>query len=331
MSMWYEPSVTLSHNKKVNMVVSMRGGGKTVNTLNFIINQFKSKGEQFIYLRRTKEELKLVKDKIFDDIKALGLQNDVELTVRGFDLYCNGELMGYCVPLSLANNYKSNAFPKVKYMIFEEFLPEDRVTRVLPNEVNRLMGFVETCFRMRDFRLFMLANLSSANNIYFNHFKLYPKAGATFIKHPTKSVMLHLYDNAEYREVKRNTDFAEIISGTAYGEFILNNSAFNDNTAFIERLTGKSEYWYTVKWSGRSYGAVYSPSKGCIWFTDKVDPSAKKIFAFDTDDHEPNIILLKQSRNHPIIKQTKYALENGVIRFENLGVKYAILEMLNYL
>ena len=66
---WYSPHRLLSRDKMINFVMSHRGGGKTYSAKRLAIKNFIKKGEQFIYLRRYKTELKGNNiAKFFDDI-----------------------------------------------------------------------------------------------------------------------------------------------------------------------------------------------------------------------------------------------------------------------
>ena len=52
----------------IYMFVSLRGTGKTYSTTHLIYDDVMENGNEFIYLRRTKEELKATKDKVFSSI-----------------------------------------------------------------------------------------------------------------------------------------------------------------------------------------------------------------------------------------------------------------------
>ena len=113
---FYNPAQTLSYNYKVNMVCSMRGPGKTFGTLVMLINRFLKYGEQFIYLRRTQEELKECKNKLFDDIKAKEVFPGVELKCDGKQLLCDKKTWVVVKPsakpikLNLSHGQKLNGF-----------------------------------------------------------------------------------------------------------------------------------------------------------------------------------------------------------------------------
>ena len=61
--MYYDYDKISSYNATFNMIITNRGFGKTYGTKKTAIHEFWKKGEQFIYVRRDKSEIKNVKDK----------------------------------------------------------------------------------------------------------------------------------------------------------------------------------------------------------------------------------------------------------------------------
>lgn len=329
-NIWYDPAITLSHNYIWNMVLSHRGGGKTFGCLELAVRKWLKNKRQFIYLRRTDAELQLCKDHLMDAVQAEGHFAPHTFKVIGTDIYCDDEVIGYCVALSKAYQMKSVAFPNVDLIVFDEFLIEDKNGRYLPNEPNKVLAFMETVGRMRDITLMALANYISFDNIYFQYWGLHPKRGSVFTKHPEKPVLIHMYDNQNFKAKKKETPFAKLIKDTAYGAYILDNVALADNYTFVEKPEGFIDYMLTYRFNGVEMGQWYSPSKGLFYITSKSDPSTKYIMAFDTDSHAPNLLLISKNKNHPNIKELKKALNLGLVRFENLTIKNTMLEMLDY-
>lgn len=327
---FFNPTETLSYNYKVNMVCSMRGPGKTFGTLVMLINRFKRYGEQFIYLRRTQEEIKECKDKLFDDIKAKKVFPDDDLCCEGKTLLCNKEIMGGVQSLSKAYQVKSVAWPNVRWILFDEFIIEDtKIARYLPSEPRKLEGYMETIGRLRELRVIMLGNMATKANPYFDYYRLWPKAETRVIRNRERGVLLHMWDSEAFRSLKLKTDMAKLVEGTAYGDYMLGNKAFMDNDTFIEKPKGFLDYVVTYKFNGIEMGQWYAKQDGLYYISSQSDPSTKQVFAFDTDSHGPNLIYVKQMRNHPNIKQLRWAYENGLLRFENLSIKLNMYNLLN--
>lgn len=101
--------------------------GKTYGISKFVVKQFLKTGDQFAYIRRFKTELKEAVSKFFTPL----IQNnefDNNLYNKGNTFYCDGQVCGYAMTLSVSQNLKSSNFSKVKYIIFDEYLIEERST-----------------------------------------------------------------------------------------------------------------------------------------------------------------------------------------------------------
>ena len=76
------------------------------------------------------------------------------------------------VPLSKAQTYKSNGLEQYKYIIFDEFAPED-LTPYIKNEIDKLINLLSTVNRNNtdnDLKLFLIGNMISVDNIYFTFY-----------------------------------------------------------------------------------------------------------------------------------------------------------------
>lgn len=78
--------------KNTLITVGKRGAGKTLDTKKKIIESFLKTGKQFVYVSRSKEELKRVKT-FFDDIS--GEFPEHEFKVHGKEFIIDGEIAGY--------------------------------------------------------------------------------------------------------------------------------------------------------------------------------------------------------------------------------------------
>ena len=97
---WYDVNRLLSHNANFYFVLSGRGAGKTYGFKKWMINRYIKKGEQFIYIRRYKDDIKQSRlDEFFADIIANNEFPDDELTVKNKEYYINGELAGWAIDL----------------------------------------------------------------------------------------------------------------------------------------------------------------------------------------------------------------------------------------
>lgn len=113
--------------------------------------------------------------------------------------------------LATAQDLKSTNFSKVKTIIFDEFIIENGQKKYyLKNEVFVFLNLIETISRLRDVRIFMLANSASSTNPYFLYFDLELPYNNDIRTFKDGTILLQYMKNEEYRETKRQTRFRKI-------------------------------------------------------------------------------------------------------------------------
>ena len=161
----------ISYGSLLNFIIAERGVGKTFGAKSYIIDHFKSKGKQSVYVRRYNRELQesLMKKGtpiFFDQIKNK-YPND-KLSNNSEVFYCNGEICGFAVPLSTSNILKSVSFENVDTIIFDEFIIDKGVYHYINNEVTLFMELLETIIRLKpNIKVLLLGNAISVTNPYF--------------------------------------------------------------------------------------------------------------------------------------------------------------------
>ena len=84
--MYYNVDSALSYNALFTMIMGGRGIGKTYSAKKRAIKNFLTKGEQFIYLRRYKTELKKSVPSFFADVLKSSPTTNLSLRQKGFIL-----------------------------------------------------------------------------------------------------------------------------------------------------------------------------------------------------------------------------------------------------
>ena len=115
--MYYNIDSALSYKALVTMIMGGRGIGKTYSAKKRAIKNFLTKGEQFVYLRRYKTELKKSVPTFFADVAKEFPDHQFKATAKG--LYIDEQLAGFCMTLSTQIVEKSTAYPGVTLIIFE--------------------------------------------------------------------------------------------------------------------------------------------------------------------------------------------------------------------
>ena len=127
MSIYYDYNKIMSYNAFINFLHGERGVGKTYGISKFVVKQFIKNGDEFAYIRRFKTELKEAVPNFFNPL-INNKEFTNQLSNKGNKFYCDGKTCGYAMTLSTAQNLKSSNFDKVKYIIFDEYLIEERST-----------------------------------------------------------------------------------------------------------------------------------------------------------------------------------------------------------
>ena len=310
----------------MNFVIGNRGGGKTFNAKKWCINDFKKRGNTFIWVRRYKSELKKV-SRFFDDIKFMF--PDDKLEVNGWKCYCNGKLFGEFIPLSTSSQEKSVPFPTVNKIIFDEFIIDKGALHYLKNEVSLFLELFETIARMRDnVRALFLGNAISMVNPYFLYWNIKPDLSKRFTV--KELIMIEFYTNAEYIAEKKKTQYGRLIDGTDYGNYSIENAFLRDNDIFIEKKTPAAEFMLGIKYNGVFYGFWVDYAAGLIFVNTQYDPSSYNLYAITKEDHGPNMLLIKSIKKASAIERVTYCFQQGLLRFSDMQVKNQFFEFIHY-
>lgn len=225
--------------------------------------------------------------------------------------------------LSTAQDLKSANFSKVTTIIFDEFIIEEGQKKYyLSNEVIIFLNLIETIARMRDIKIFMLANPA---NIYTNPYFLYFDLSLPFnndIKlFKDNMILLQYMKNEEYRTAKRQTKFGKLIAGTSFEDYAINNKCLNENKNFIEKKSGTAKFSFAFIYKSEYFGVWNDFANGKIYVSFDYDKNSPFIFATTLDDHSPNTLLMSRARKYNCWKIFIENFNLGNVRFENQKVK----------
>lgn len=330
---YYNYDKLFSFNFLLAFVIGERGCGKTFNAKVAVLKKFLKTGEQFIYLRRYKTELDTALVTFWDDLQGNGYFEEYNLKVVKSKMLtkftCNGKVCGYAVPLSTANILKSTAFPKVKTIIFDEFILDGAsgTYRYLKNEVTMMLDVIETVGRLRDIQVLFLGNALSIVNPYFSYFNLDLPYNGEFRTFKDGMIVVNYIKNLKYRETKKQSKFGKLIDGTDYGRYAIDNEMLRDNTHFIEKRPSDSVFWGVLIVNGNSVG-MWQGKNGYLYLSDKYDPNTVHKFACDFNDHSEHTVFLNARENY-YLRLCVNAYKQGLLKFENIKVKGNVLPLLN--
>lgn len=322
-SLYYNPNKMLSYNRILNFIIGARGIGKSYALKEYPIRRFIKYGEQMIYVRRFKPELRRLPN-YFDDIKQEFPNH--EFSVKGRQLFVDKKLMGWAIPLSTWQSEKSNAYPNVSTIVFDEFIREKDNSGYLPNEVSALLNLMDTVFRNREnVRCICLSNSVTVVNPYFLYFDLVPNANKRYNAY--KDILVEIPESRDFADERRKTRFGSLIDGTDYGDMSLDNEFVNDSVVFIERRSKESKFQFALTYKGMTMGIWVDVDAGVMFLSHDYDPSSKNVFALTTDDLSENHMMFTNWRNNYYLKKMVNAFMNGYLRFDNQVLRNVGYEM----
>lgn len=326
--MYFDLQDVLKENMLLNFVVSARGAGKTFSSLKDLVQDFIDNENQFIYTRRTQSELDLCLPTLFAALIAEDVFPDHTLQVKGENFLIDGKLAGRGIALSTAYKFKSVAFPNVKTILFDEFISESK--SYLKDEVTKFLSLIETIGRMREITIVALANQDTIFNPYYAYFGIKPASPTTpKTRFRTQSIMIYQFNSESYKAAKKATRFGQLISGTPYGAFMLDNDAIKDDYSFIDDLKGvKKTPFVNLTISGTDIvGYTYEcDSVNYIYLASRNPIDGIPSFNLDKQLREDRTI--ESIRRNPYLRRVKMYFERGFIRFKDVPTKQLISEVI---
>lgn len=180
----------LSYNAKYNVVFGERSNGKTYGTLEYCLEEYINNGSEMAYIRRWEEDFKsgraqslfnahIENNRIKEVTK--GKYNSVVYKSARWYLALTDKETGkntevsetpfaYAFALTQGVHDKSTSYPKIRNVVFDEFLDRNGY---LPNEFVLFCNLLSTIIRLRDdVKIFMLGNTVNKSCPYFNEMGL---------------------------------------------------------------------------------------------------------------------------------------------------------------
>ena len=230
------------------ILLSNRNTGKSYSTKEYILKSAYEKNEEFIYLRRMKEDTKDIDvNDYFPDINIGKLTKGEYDCINVFrkriyfakiedDKIVNKKRIGYVFDLFSMENKKSLMYPNVATIVYEEFVTEKYY---LNNEPDILMNFVSSIFRDRKGFVILIGNKISRFNPYYTDWNLNNAP-----KQATDSIDTYLKDettikvwNIKPREEKSGMFFgnsSKNIDGDTYK--VVEQNKLDDDIANFDEL-----------------------------------------------------------------------------------------------
>ncbi len=335
-SIYYTPERIISYNALLNLIIGERGVGKTYSFKTYAVKRFLNKGKQFAYIRRYDTDLEASvgssnDNKFFEQIKREFPDSTFKISkskkVR--KLYIDDKICGYALPLSSADSLKSSSYENVDIIIYDEFMLKEGTTQhYLKNEPEVILDLIETIGRLRDIKVYCLANAISSTCPLMNYFDVTLPYNTDIKTFKDGTIAIEYIKNLKYREVKKASRFGKLIDGTNYGKYAIDNEFLMDSKSFIKKKDNNAKFYFILYINGNSFG-IWRDFKNQIMYVSKdIDPNCPIKLALHEIDHNENTILAKV-RNNFWFKQIINHYRVARLCFENQNVKNIVMQELN--
>lgn len=330
-----------------NFIIGGRGVGKTFNSIyesNYVYD------EKIILMRRTQTEIDLITShgedvelSPFAKINERSRQKKYGLIPTNYHIgrvnekiygIYDGEkeekkYLGMILALSTVASIRGFSAVDISTMIYDEFIPEKHVKKIGKGtaEADAFFNAYETINRDREesgekpIQVFLLSNANDLNCPLLSElgfdtiFEKMRRKKIPFIDLPQRNATLTLYEDREFKEVKRKTALYQLTKGTKFYDMALENDfSFNDFSLIKSMPLSEFNPWCI-------YGDV------CIY-------RHKSIYLFYVSPHIMSCDfydITKQDTQRFVIERGRFlygAFIEGAVIFENFHVKMKILEVI---
>lgn len=186
---YYSLKRILSKETVYNLIIGERSNGKTFAVLKYCIEQYLKDGGQFALVRRWGVEIQGRRASgVFSAINESGLVGKLTdnkytfihywagkyylayIDDKGKIIFGDDDILGFTFALSEQEHNKSISYPKVKTILFDEFITKGMY---LTDEFMAFMNTLSTIIRQRDnVKIFMCGNTVNKFNPYFEEMGL---------------------------------------------------------------------------------------------------------------------------------------------------------------
>lgn len=322
---------------EIYICTSNRSAGKTTWFNRYFIKKFIETGEKFMLLYRYKYEISDCADKFFKDIKSLFFPDRV-LTSKPCNgvyhlLLLDGVPCGYAIALNSSDLLKkySHLFSDTQRILFDEFQPENN--RYITDEVKKLISIHTSIARgqgkqSRYVPVYMISNKVSILNPYYAELGIATRLTENTVFLRGNGWVLENGFNETASQAQNQSTFMKAFSSNEYMSYLKGKEYLYNDSAFIEKMTGASNYIATFRFDKKEYSIREYLNDGVLYVDKSVDKSFKIKIASSVDDMIPSFTL-KTNTDMDVIVFRKY-FNNGLFRFKDMECKNALINLLKY-
>ena len=225
----------------------------------------------------------------------------------------------------------SHLFSDTESMFMDEFQSEtnhycsDEVTKFISLHTSIARGNGEM---VRYLPVYMCGNPVTILNPYYVEMDISSRLTKSVRFLRGEGFVLEQGYNEAASEAQKQSGFNAAFKRNSYIGYAGEARYLEDDSAFIQQVTGKSRYLGTIKYKDTNYGVRAFDELGIIYCDKKPDSTYPYKIAVTTDDHQINYLLLRQ--HDDFIMNMRFYFDHGCFRFKDLQCKEAVLKLLTY-
>lgn len=345
---FWSPEHLISYGKPLMCSLGQRGIGKSTGVGLYCIGQYYDNKKLFIYCRRNGDELKQTQKDYFysplDIYNAYYGTKHVWALDGGTYKDENGEVVGFAIPLSQADKYKSSPFGAlgVRTIIYDEFiLAKGKETGYVGSketpylEYDLLIRLYQTVDRapghsfLNETKIFCLGNFANLYNpiLLGCGADKYLTINSKCVSPKGKPWVIEITDNVEATsEVRSSFGYQLAREEIAKGDYDVNGFITSDS---IQTLKGVMNPIINVEYSGRKYGVYLFEKRGVIYVSTKISEAVRTI-ALTMADGKINQVTAVKWNKSPAMDLLRRFAEMGLVIFQNERARQDILTYLNF-
>lgn len=335
---YYSFDKVLSYNGTFNFIVGDRGVGKTYGAKKKAIKDFITRGHEFIYLRRFEDDIK-TRSTFFADVMQEFPAHDFRVNgMIGQTAPADTRDMKkrpwktcvYFAVLSKAAAMKSQPFPNVHTIIFDEFILERGMRHYLPDEYHAFLEFFNTVDRAKDkTRVLFLANAISINNPYFLELRIRPDEEKELVARSygdaKNFVVCHFLNASRFRSEVYATKFGQFISGTDYARYSV-ESEFSDATDNqVDSKPSTARYHFTLETKLGAFSVWFDGIGSNSWYLQEKRPKNEHILTL-IPHHVDGTRTLVTPRDK-LLGYLRTAFRQGRVYFDHAQTRNSFIEI----
>lgn len=337
MAHYYNIDNLLSRNKFFNVVIGVRGVGKTYGFKKFVINRALKYGEQFVYLRQNKNQIDGISDWVgevgeveFPDYEFLQQKKTGMILARKRDTDEEFKTIGFINAVSAYAKMKSGEnYTKVGTVIFDEFSDPVRWTGKI-SRVEAFLNILGSIVRNRsNVRVLMMGNAQGIDNDFFHYFHIQPDPHREWTQYDKKGILVNIVNDAAFIKDVESTPFGNLIKGTGYGDFAMNNKYVDEDVSNIKPRSVGSEPFATIKKDNEAITVWREKGTSRRIFISRGEANVNTVITLNPEESS-TAQYYKYSKQLPIVKIMR-AVQNGVLYFTDVSARTSGIDILTRL